>query len=99
MSCWRTSSSMARDASLTLGAWPCHHAGMNAQPRGIPLRPDLPPRPRPATHIERACYAAALSAVDPYQHGSPEHIAKARWGDGVTELVLRAASAPLDRTN
>src|SRR5262245_27017158 len=56
-------------------------------------------RYRAGSHIERAAYAACLHAIDPYLRGSPEQIAKERWGDdAVTEFILKAAVAPADRT-
>jgi hypothetical protein len=55
-------------------------------------------RPRPAAYLERAVFAAARHAANPMGLGSVEHVARARWNDSVTELVLRGATAPATTT-
>jgi len=62
--------------------------------RGIPLRADLSSRPRAAVYLERAVLATAAKAVFPTQFHSAESFAREKWGDGVTEIVLRSAVLP-----
>jgi hypothetical protein len=64
------------------------------KPPGIPLRPDFSARPRAAIYLERAEFAAARHALPPHESASAERIAKARWNDDVSDLILRGAVSP-----
>ena len=58
----------------------------------ISFRPT--PSVRPAKFLHRAFYARARKATFPNKVRDAETYARERWGDNVTELVLRAPSAP-----
>jgi hypothetical protein len=57
-------------------------------------------RPHAAKYLERACFAAARHAVNPYGGSSVEQIVRALWSDGadITSLVLRSAQVPATTT-
>ena len=68
-------------------------AGMSTLARR-PLVPEDRNGHRPALYLQRAAYAHALATVK-LRSGPPEAVARERWGDGVTELLLvRSAAAP-----
>jgi hypothetical protein len=68
-------------------------AAMTAH-RTVPtLRPDWG-RPRAGMYLERACFASAVHAAKFPETRSAEAFAKQRWGDGVTELIIRGATMP-----
>jgi hypothetical protein len=70
---------------------------MNAPRTGIPLRPDTH---SPSVYLERACFAVAHKAVvGNNMPGSAEHFARQRWGDGVTDLILRGTALPASRSD
>lgn len=70
---------------------------MNAQPRGIPLRPDR----RALAHEQRRSLVRALTAIALADlNRSPGEILKAAWpNDAEADLILRAAVPPMSSSS
>ncbi len=62
-----------------------------------PLVPEDRNGHRPAQYLQRAAFAHALSTAKP-NGGGAEAVARQRWNDGATEIILRGAVLPASTT-